>query len=323
MKPPPPQLTPTTASDPFHRAIYLTGPTASGKTGVGVALAQRLDAEIIALDSMTLYRGMDVGTAKPSIEERKGVPHHLIDCLDPWEAASVAEYRRWAADLIPAIEASGRLVLFVGGTPLYLKTLLRGLFEGPPADPDLRDRLEAEAIEVGDEALHQRLRTADPSTAARLHPHDRRRVIRALEVQQLTGRPLSSWQREHDKPAPDSVPVFALERPRPVLHDRINRRVRQMFEDGLVEEVRRLLRLPEPIHSVPAQGVGYQEVIDYLEGRETSLEVIIGRIQARSRQLAKRQMTWFRGLQEVDLFLVGDHEGVDQIADRLLRVMNR
>ena len=164
--------------EPFHRAIYLTGPTASGKTAIGVALARRLDAEIVAVDSMTLYRGMDIGTAKPADAERGGIPHHLIDVLDPWQAASVAEYRRWALAVVEDIERRGKRVLFVGGTPMYLKALLRGLFQGPGADSALRLRLEREAEEGGTKALHRRLAAVDPPTAARLHPNDRRRVIR-------------------------------------------------------------------------------------------------------------------------------------------------
>src|SRR6516165_5512340 len=142
--------------EPLHRAIYLTGPTAVGKTAVGVALARRLGAEIIALDSMTLYRGLDLGTAKPTIAEREGVPHHLIDVLDPWEAASVADYRRWVLAAVNEIERRGKRVLFVGGTSLYLKTLLRGLFQGPGADSSLRLRLEREASVAGLQALHER-----------------------------------------------------------------------------------------------------------------------------------------------------------------------
>src|SRR5438105_1941285 len=195
----------------FHRAVYLTGPTASGKTAVGVALARRLDTEIVAMDSMTIYRGMDIGTAKPTMAERGGIPHHLVDVIEPWESASVAEYRRWARDAVDAIERRGRRVLFVGGTPLYLKALLRGLFEGPGSDPELRRRLEQEAERHGDPVLHERLADLDPATAARLHPHDRRRIVRALEVIEQTGRPMSALQAEHHRPAPAGVQVLALE----------------------------------------------------------------------------------------------------------------
>jgi tRNA dimethylallyltransferase len=304
----------------FHQALYLTGPTASGKTAVGVELARTLGAEVVALDSMTLYRGMDVGTAKPTNEERAGIPHHLIDVLDPWESASVAEYRAWAACVLEDLSARGKRALFVGGTPLYLKALLRGLFEGPPADPALRFALEEEAERSGDAALHARLAVVDHATAARLHPNDRRRVVRALEVHKLTGTPLSIHQREHSRPAA-GVAVFALDRPRAELHDRIDRRVVAMFKDGLVEEVRRLLDAPRPISDVAAQGVGYREAIAYLRG-EASLPETIARIQARTRQFAKRQCTWFRGLAEVKIWPVPPGEPAATTADRLARAIS-
>lgn len=286
-------------NNPFHRAIYLTGPTASGKTRVALALAERLNAEILALDSMTVYRGLDIGTAKPTLEEQSAVAHHLIDILDPWEATSVAAYRARAESLIMEIEQRRKRPLFVGGTALYLKTLLRGLFEGPAAVPELRQELEAEADRHGDDRLHARLSRLDPATGARLHPNDRRRVIRALEVITTTGEPLSRLQQEHDRPAPRSVAVLALQRPREELHERIHQRVDQMFADGLVAEVRGLLEAPHGLHPVPAGSVGYREVIDHLEGR-ASLDQTIAQVKTRTRQFAKRQETWFRGLSEVE-----------------------
>ena len=300
----------------LHRAIYLTGPTASGKTAIGVLLARRLDAEIIALDSMTLYRGMDIGTAKPTMEERGGIPHHLIDVLDPWESASVARYRQWAMEAMERIEGRGKRVLFVGGTALYLKALLRGLFEGPGADPAIRSRLEQEADVQGVEFLHQRLGAVDPRTALRVHPHDRRRIVRALEVIEQSGQPLSHLQVEHDRPAPEGTLVFALERPRPELHDRINRRVTAMFDAGLVDEVRGLHSLSRPLSHVAAQGVGYLEVIDLLAGR-VGLPETMERVRARSRQFAKRQGTWFRGLEEVRAWPLSAGEEPEDIANRL------
>ena len=301
----------------FHRAIYLTGPTAVGKTLLGVTLARRLGAEVVALDSMTLYRRLDIGTAKPSQAERGGVPHHLIDILEPSASASVADYRRWAGDVLADIENRGRRALFVGGTALYLKALLRGLFDGPAGDPTLRVALEADADRLGEVALHDRLRAVDPRSADRLHPNDRRRVIRALEVTLTSGRPLSEHQIEHDCPAPAHVAVFALDRPRPEVHARINRRVEQMFADGLVDEVRGLLAEDPPISPVATQGVGYREVIDHLTG-QISVATAIERTQARTRQFAKRQATWFRGLDEVRSFPLGPDEPPEATVERLL-----
>jgi tRNA dimethylallyltransferase len=291
----------------------LTGPTASGKSAVGVALARRLNAELIALDSMTLYRGMDIGTAKPTDAERGGVPHHLIDVLEPAESASVALYREWALDVASSIEAKGKRVLFVGGTALYLKALLRGLFDGPAADPEFRRCLEDEADREGVAALHARLAMVDPISAARLHPNDRRRIIRALEVALTTGRPISSWQSGHETPAPASVAVFALERPRQELHRRIDARVIQMFETGLVEEVEELQPRLGP---AAAQAVGYLEVTEMLANQYTLAETI-ARVQARTRQFSKRQSTWFRGLAEVQPWPVLGDEPPEATADRL------
>jgi tRNA dimethylallyltransferase len=306
--------------NPFHRAVYLTGPTASGKTAVGVMLARRLGAEIIAMDSTTLYRGMDIGTAKPTLAERGGVPHHLIDVLDPWQQASVADYRARARSTIEAIESHGKRALFVGGTALYLKTLLRGLFEGPAADFSLRQHLENEAEQRGNHALHERLRALDPATAARLHVNDRRRIIRALEVIELTGQPLSRMQAEHDRPAPRETMVIALERPRAELYERIDRRVTAMFEAGLVEEVRALMAAPRPLSAVAAQAVGYREVIELLDGKSILAETI-QRVQTRSRQFAKRQTTWFRGLAEVRPWPVNCGASVEDLADQLARLI--
>lgn len=311
-----PVKTTSPATDPglFHHAVYLTGPTAVGKTAVGIALAQRLDAEIIALDSMTLYRGMDIGTAKPTVPERAGVPHHLIDVLEPSESASVADYRRWAEAVLIDLRDRGRTALFVGGTPLYLKALLRGLAPVPDADPELRARLDRLP------SPHDELRRLDPETARRLHPNDRRRAIRALEVLERTGTPLSVLQREHDRPAL-GVAVFALDRPRAELHQRIEARVEQMMRDGFLDEVRRLNEAPTPMGPTARQAVGYAEALDLIEGRYPHDEAV-RRIQARTRQFAKRQLTWFRALEEVRTWPVAPGVTAEQVASSLAQALN-
>jgi tRNA dimethylallyltransferase len=276
-----------------------------------------LNAEVIALDSATLYRGMDIATAKPTVVECAGIPHHLIDILDPWQSASVADYRGWAEIALQRILARGKRALFVGGTPLYLKVLLRGLFEGPAADRALRAELEAEAVAAGEVALHARLAAVDPITAARLPVGDRRRIVRALEVFALSGRPISQLQAEHERPAPPNVAVIALDLPRPALHCRINERVERFFAAGLVDEVKSLRTGPEPMSDVAAQAIGYAEVIAMLDNHEP-VGRTIERIQVRTRQFAKRQATWFRGLQEVRTMTVAPATPPDEIAEQLI-----
>ncbi len=277
---------------------FLTGATAAGKTTVGLELAELLNAEIVSLDSMALYRGMNIGTAKPTLEQQQRVPHHLLDVVDPTEEFSVSQYLSAAEAAVAEIRSRGREPLFVGGTPLYLKTLLRGLFEGPPADWDFRREVEAEAERVGLEALHRRLEQVDPVTAARLHPHDKRRIIRALEVYRQTGEPISHLQLQFDEGETASRRrVFVLQWPRPELHRRIDERVSAMFAAGVVDEVRGLLAKYGSLGRTAAQAVGYREVIDHLENH-VDLNETIRRVQARTRQFARRQETWFRSLSE-------------------------
>jgi tRNA dimethylallyltransferase len=285
---------------PFTDALVLTGPTGSGKTQLAIDLARRMDAEIISMDSMAVYRQLDIGTAKPTAEQRLAVRHHLVDVLDPWESASVAWWLRQAAACCREIAGRGKQVLFVGGTPLYLKALLFGLFDGPAADASIRRRLHEEADSLGAAALHAKLANADPACAARLHPNDSRRIIRALEVFELTGQPISAWQRQWridviGSSQPATPRVLWLDLPRSLLYDRINRRAEKMFAGGLVKEVQALKGLLKPLSKEARQALGYKEVLCFLEG-ESTLANTVTRIQTRSRNFAKRQITWFRHL---------------------------
>lgn len=304
----------------LRRCWVLAGPTASGKSAAGVALAERIGGEILSLDSMAVYRGMDVGTAKPSDEDRARVPHHLIDLVEPHESFSVADYLRAAEAACRDVVTRGRTPLFVGGTGLYLRSLLRGVFEGPSAAPEVRRRLEAEAEAAGPEALHARLGKVDPAAAARLHPNDVRRVVRALEVAELTGRPLSA-QQEHP-PLPEGERpehVYWLSPPRAWLYERIDRRVDAMMSAGLLDETRRLLAQPEGLGRTARQALGYRELIDHLEGRLTLSEAV-DLIKLRTRQFAKRQHTWFRNLEECRAFSITGEESAEELADRLMRL---
>jgi tRNA dimethylallyltransferase len=293
----------------FDRALILTGPTACGKTALALELAERLAAEVVALDSMTVYRGLDVGTAKPTPEERARVPHHLIDVLDPWESLTVAWWLEQATVACRDITARGKRPLFVGGTPFYLKALLHGLFPGPPADEALRGSLEAEAQRIGNPALHERLAAVDPKTADRLHPNDVRRVVRALEVFTLTGQPISAWQQTWDTPAfapspdaappPARIPAVVLDLPRGVLYDRINRRVDAMLGAGWLDEVRRLRDLPKPLSREARQALGYRELLAFLDGTGPAWAETVDLIRTHTRQFAKRQLTWFRHLPQL------------------------
>jgi tRNA dimethylallyltransferase len=286
-------------NSPFANAIILTGPTGSGKSVLALDLAVRLNAEIIAADSMTLYRGMDIGTAKPSLADRARVPHYLIDVLEPWESANVAWWLSRAEEHVADITRRGKTALFVGGTPFYLKALLCGLFESPPSDPELRRRLEAEAERDGPEALHARLAAVDAATASRLHGNDVRRVVRALEVWHLTGQPISTWQQQNwwegESPRFPPGACLVLDVPRAELYSRINERVERMFAEGWVDEVQRLRELPRTLSREASRALGYREIAEYLDGRR-SLAETIAEVQLRTRQFAKRQLTWFRGL---------------------------
>ena len=299
---------------------YLTGATASGKTKVSLELAKRLNAEIISLDSMAIYREMDVGTAKPSPEQQSEVRHHMIDIVDPPDSFSVSQYRSMALETIDEVRSRDKAVLFVGGTALYLKSLLRGMFDGPPADWDFRNEIEQEVAEMGVEFLHQRLQMVDPVSAHNLHPNDQRRIIRALEVYKQTGKPISHWQMQFDEGTPsDCCRVFTLRHERSNLHARIEDRVDKMFEEGLIDEVRRLLAKWETIGKTAAQAVGYREVIDHIQ-KDVRLDETIERVRVRTRRFARHQETWFRGLSECRIIELERNFDPAMIADQLFRI---
>ncbi|HEX8602853.1 MAG TPA: tRNA (adenosine(37)-N6)-dimethylallyltransferase MiaA [Pseudoduganella sp.] len=280
-------------------AVAIMGPTASGKTAAALAIAERIPSEIISVDSALVYRGMDIGTAKPTRAERAAAPHHLIDIIDPLDAYSVAQFRNDTLRLVAEITARGRLPLLVGGTMLYFKGLADGLDDLPGADPAVRAELEEEAARLGWPALHARLATLDPATATRLNPNDAQRIGRALEIIRLSGKPMSALLALREKEElPFELMSFALEpNDRAVLHQRIARRFDMMLEDdALIDEVEGLRRRGDLHPGLPSMRcVGYRQVWEYLDGhigyqamRETGIIA--------TRQLAKRQLTWLRAM---------------------------
>jgi tRNA dimethylallyltransferase len=295
--------------------LAIAGPTGTGKTELALAVARLWDAEIVNADSRQVYRGLDIGSAKPTPAQRAAVPHHLFDVVEPDASFDCARYRELARAAIAEIEGRGRRVLLVGGTGLYLKVLRCGLFPGPPRDEALRAHL------VGREnqrpgTLHERLRRVDPAAADRLHPHDRVRLVRALEVYELTDRPLSAWQEAHGfRDAEIHFPTLGLTMPRPALYERLDRRCRSMVEAGLVDEVARLARRGYTSDLEPLRSIGYREIAAYLQGK-CELEQAITDMARATRRLAKRQLTWFRADPSVRWF---DASAVD--AERALAAL--
>jgi len=297
--------------------LVITGETASGKERLALTLAGRLGGEIVSADSMKVYRGMDVGTAKASAVDRRRVPHHLLDVADPAETFSTARWRTLAAAAITDVAARGRTPIVSGGTALYLKALLDGLFEGPDADPELRARLKADAAARGTPALHARLAEVDPAAAARIHPNDLRRIVRALEVWERTGSPISALQTQWGRAASCAYRplLVAIRRSTADLDGRIAERVGRMAAAGLLDEVRRLVARPEGLAMGPRQAVGYAEVLDHLEGRMTWEEALAA-VTLHTRQFAKRQRTWLRRFHELVWLDAAPDTSSETLADR-------
>lgn len=275
--------------------IVIAGPTASGKSSRGIELARALGGEIISADSMQVYRGMDIGTAKVSDKERALVPHHMIDVTDPAEPFSVAEYVSLARPILQDIIRRGRLPFVVGGTGFYIQALLRDLdFSESKGPSKIRKALEKTAAEEGSLAIWQRLKEADPVSAETIHPNNVKRVIRALEYFEETGQPISALnEAQKEKESPYRVLYLILDRPRGELYERIDRRVDEMIKAGLEAEVRGLLDRGVPVQATAMQGLGYKEMIEYVEGR-IDLPEAAERIKLGSRHYAKRQITWFK-----------------------------
>lgn len=288
------------------KLLVLIGPTAVGKTALSIEIAKAYSCEIISGDSMQVYRGMDIGTAKITPDEMQGVPHHLIDVLDPDEAFSVARFQEWCKELIPDIHGRGKLPFIVGGTGLYIESVCYEFqFTEAGADETFRAEQQRLAEEQGAEALHAKLAEIDPKSAERLHPNDVRRVIRALEVYHLTGETLSASLARQNKQSPYDLCFIGLTMDRQMLYNRIEQRIDGMMAQGLVDEVKDLLRRGYSRDLVSLQGLGYKEIIEHLQDG-VPLDLAVEKLKRDTRRFAKRQLSWFRHMKEISWVDVGD-----------------
>ena len=291
-----------------EQILAIVGPTAVGKTKLSLRLAQDLAGEIISADSMQIYKGMDIGTAKATSEERKIVPHHMIDIVDPEQEFSVADFQSEVDELIPKIDQRGKLPMLVGGTGLYIKSVIQGfLFPDMEKDWELRNRLEAEAEEKGTEHVHDKLKEVDPKLADKLHPNDLRRVIRGIEVYRQTGKTITHFkQKAKERPPRYEADKIGLFREREKLYERINKRVDNMIEQGLVTEVKNLYQQGYDLELTSMQALGYKQLIKHFEG-EYDLEEAIRLIKRDTRHFAKKQLTWFKRDDSIKWFDVEEY----------------
>lgn len=303
--------------------VFLMGATACGKTELSLRLAHELDAEIISVDSSLVYRGLNIGSAKPSESERQGIPHHLIDVCDPWQSYSAARFCTDANTLISAIRERGKRVLLVGGTMLYFKALEEGLAPLPEADPDIRQSITAQASLSGWPSLHAQLKEIDPVAATRIHPNDPQRLMRALEVYSITGVALSTLQARTQRFIDAPVVKFALApTQRSWLHDRISQRFDCMLQQGFLEEVQHLIDHPKIREDQPAmRSVGYRQAWQYLSNNRQD-EQWVEKALAATRQLAKRQLTWLRGMSNLH-WISCDTLTVEKQLSAILTVSNQ
>ncbi len=298
----------------MDKIICIAGPTASGKTALAVALAKKVGGEVVSCDSMQIYKRMDIGTAKPTLEEMEGIPHHMLSVAEPEEDFSVSRYCEMATPIVEDIISRGKTAIIAGGTGLYMDALIRGNSFAPYPATGRREELEALAAREGIDAVLCKLKEVDPESAARLHPSDQKRIIRAMEVYLETGQTITEHNRRTQEIPPRFSPVwFALEdENRQELYDRIDRRVLQMLDAGLMDEIKALLASGVPEKATSMQAIGYKEFVDYLLGR-CSLEDAAALVQQASRRYAKRQLTWFRRNKSIHWLRRAPGEGTAEI----------
>ena len=307
----------------FKPVVVIVGPTAVGKSRIAVEVAKAFETEVLTADSRQVYRGMDVGTDKPAPEERQGIPHRLIDLVGPDESFNAGLYRRQAIDEIERLYRDHRLPLVVGGTGLYVRTLLKGLCDAPPTDPIVRAALKQEAEDQGHDRLYARLVEVDPVAASRLHPRDESKVLRALEVYQLSGRRMSEFQQEHGfAERPFSTLMIGLNRDRDALYRRIEERIDWQLAHGLIEETKQLLDQGYQRDSAAMKGLGYRQVAEHLAGVYDSAEMV-RRFKRDTRRFSKRQMTWFRKEPGIQWLTIEESESVQHTTARVIGQADR
>ncbi len=307
-----------------QKLFIITGPTGSGKTDISLRIAQKANnVEIISADSMQIYRGMDIGTAKVSEEVRRLIPHHMIDIVDPWQSYSLGKYIRDARAAVAAIESKDKQALIVGGTGLYIKSLIHGIFSGPEADWRYREELNLIALEKGPDYLHDMLAKVDPVSAARLHKNDHKRVIRALEVYEKTGAAISGLQKQFNEKEPEfEYSIFVINRPKDDLRKRIDDRVENMFKAGLVGEVMELKNNFNGLSKQARQALGYNETLQCLNN-EITLDEAKENIKRNTKKFAKRQLTWFKSFDNALWISPGNDQDCEKTGDQILDEINK
>ncbi len=301
--------------------ILIMGVTASGKSALAFELAKTLNAEIISVDSMKVYKRMDIGTAKAPLEKRSVIPYHLVDVVEPSEAFSVDQFLALTEKAVTDIHGRGKPVVAVGGTAMYIKALLHGLFQGPGSDETIRQTLKNRASEVGLVKLHEELTQIDPAAAERIHPNDEKRIIRALEVFELTGKPISAFQTQWDAAPNSDWFVIGLRRDKQIENSRMNARVKRMIEDGLKEEVENLLAEDKPLSKQAAAAIGYAEMIAHLNG-DMELDETVERIKINTRRFAKSQRTWFKTFPNVHWIDIKETDTVQTVLQQTLDLLD-
>ncbi len=307
----------------MKRVIVVAGPTASGKTSLAISLAKELDGEVVSADSMQIYQYMNIGTAKPTIEEMEGIPHHLLDFVSPLDAFDVVQYQKMALDCIADILDRGKQPIVCGGTGLYINSLIYNLSYGETeADPSFREKMAEEAKRYGNQYLHDRLQAVDPKAAATIHPNNVKRVIRALEVYETTGTLFSEQlEASRQNPAPYDYACVGLDLPRDYLYARIDKRVDMMLEAGLLQETQALLEKGLLEGPTASMGICYKELLPYLR-EDASLEFCAEKLKQGTRNYAKRQMTWFRRIPTMHWISVGPETSKEEIVEQALSIIN-